>query len=111
MPVQIWPDSFKGKVAIGKARYLLNIMLTHLDVQVVSFPCVNRNKCKQRQNKPQQTQIVLLDPGGFKKAQNHKFILHNIIKSFIVLLMCHIRLLSYIKVFDVNKTIQLYIAN
>ena len=38
MPVQIWPDSFKGKVAIGKARYLLNIMLTHLDVQVVSFP-------------------------------------------------------------------------
>ena len=55
MPVQIWPDSFKGKVAIGKARYLLNIMLTHLDVQVVSFPYVNRNKCKQIQNEQQQT--------------------------------------------------------
>jgi hypothetical protein len=27
-----------GKVAIGKARYLLNIMLTHLDVQIISFP-------------------------------------------------------------------------
>ena len=55
MPVQIWPDSFRGKVAIGKARYLLNIMLTHLDVQVVSFPYVNRNKCKQIQNEQQQT--------------------------------------------------------
>lgn len=37
MPVQIWPDS-KGKVAIGKAKYLLNIMINHLDVQLVSFP-------------------------------------------------------------------------
>lgn len=74
MPVQIWPDSFKGKVAIGKARYLLNIMLTHLDVQVVSFPYVNRNKCKQTQNQPQQTQIVLLNPGSIRKTQNHEFI-------------------------------------
>ena len=28
----------KGKVAIGKARYLLNIVFSHLDVQIISFP-------------------------------------------------------------------------
>jgi hypothetical protein len=28
----------EGKVAIGKARYLLNIVYLHLDVQVISFP-------------------------------------------------------------------------
>ena len=116
MPVQIWPDSFKGKVAIGKARYLLNIMLTHLDVQVVSFPYVNRNKCKQTQNQPQQTQIVLLNPGSIRKTQNHEFIwpfsfiFHNVIKFLIVLLMCHPSILrmegkTFIvqKAFDVNK--------
>ena len=32
---------WKGKVAIGKARYLLNIMIIHLDVQFVSFPYYN----------------------------------------------------------------------
>ena len=29
---------FIGKVAIGKARYLLNIVFMHLDVQIISFP-------------------------------------------------------------------------
>ena len=29
---------FPGKVAIGKARYLLNIVYLHLDVRVISFP-------------------------------------------------------------------------
>ena len=88
MPVQIWPDSFKGKVAIGKARYLLNIMLTHLDVQVVSFPCVNRNKCKQRQTELQQTQMMLSNPGGLKRVKNPKFVRpfsYNIIKDLIIL--------------------------
>ena len=28
----------KGKVAIGKARYLLNIVFQHLMVQIHSFP-------------------------------------------------------------------------
>jgi len=27
-----------GKVAIGKARYLLNIVFIHLDVRFISFP-------------------------------------------------------------------------
>ena len=30
--------SILGKVAIGKARYLLNIVLLTLDVQIISFP-------------------------------------------------------------------------
>ena len=38
----------KGKVAIGKARYLLNIMLTHLDVQIVSFPQFISNNLLKR---------------------------------------------------------------
>ena len=28
----------KGKVAIGRVRYLLNIVFRHLDVRIISFP-------------------------------------------------------------------------
>ena len=31
-------NSKVGKVAIGKARYLLNIVFIHLDVRFISFP-------------------------------------------------------------------------
>ena len=34
-------NNFKGKVATGKARYLLNIVFLHLDVQIISFPFIN----------------------------------------------------------------------
>jgi hypothetical protein len=36
--------ALKGKVAIGRARYLLNIVFQHLDVQIISFP-LKHYKC------------------------------------------------------------------
>lgn len=35
-------NPIKGKVAIGKVRYLLNIVFIHLDVRIISFPKKNR---------------------------------------------------------------------
>ena len=41
MPVRCRSSSyFMGKVAIGKVRYLLNIVFKHLGVRVTSFPLV-----------------------------------------------------------------------
>ena len=42
-----------GKVAIGKARYLLNIVFIHLDVRIISFPkiLIIFNKKKTTNNK------------------------------------------------------------
>jgi hypothetical protein len=31
-------STYSGKVAIGRARYLLNIVFIHLDVRFISFP-------------------------------------------------------------------------
>jgi hypothetical protein len=39
---QIEAGLIRGKVANGKARYLLNIVCIHLDVQVISFPYLIR---------------------------------------------------------------------
>ena len=36
--LEISTRDLKGKVAIGKARYLLNIVYLHLDVRIISFP-------------------------------------------------------------------------